>query len=257
MASVLVIDDYDGTLATYSRILRLAGFEVATASNGRAGIELATSRAFDVHLVDLRLPDLSGIEVVREFRLGGVSGRTVIVTAFPAFESAFEAAAVGADGYVDGVLFGDEVVEVVTQALRGPYPIRHPSWRRAPELTGVSLVEAPLPIDRRVREVMQLIDADLAVCSDLSDLAGRVDLSESGLRHLFRANTGQSIGQYRHERRLQEAARLISTTHDDIRQIAHRLGFRSTSHGDFRKAFRARFGVSPKVYRETWWRGST
>ena len=58
MASVLIIDDHQGTLDTYSTILRLAGFETATASNGRAGIDLATSRGFDVHLVDLRLPDM-------------------------------------------------------------------------------------------------------------------------------------------------------------------------------------------------------
>ena len=106
---------------TYSTILRLAGFEVATASNGGAGIDLASSRAFDVHLVDLCLPDMSGIEVVRDLKLSGVSDALVVVTAFPALESSFDAAAAGADGYVDGPLFEEDVIAVVDQALTVPF----------------------------------------------------------------------------------------------------------------------------------------
>jgi DNA-binding response OmpR family regulator len=86
MASVLVIDDNQGTLETYSTVLHFAGYETATALQGRAGIELALCRGFDVHLVDLRLPDMSGLDVVRLLRRQGVSGRVVLVTVFGAFE---------------------------------------------------------------------------------------------------------------------------------------------------------------------------
>jgi DNA-binding response OmpR family regulator len=65
MASVLVVDDHEGTRDTYARILQLAGYDAATAATGRAGVDLALVRAFDVHLVDLRLPDMSGIEVLQ------------------------------------------------------------------------------------------------------------------------------------------------------------------------------------------------
>lgn len=200
---------------------------------------------------------MSGIDVVRELKLSHVNGRAVIVTVFAAFESAFDAAAAGADGYVDGMLFGDEVVEVVTQALVGPLPVRHPSQRRAPESPGASQVVAPSPpgIDWRIREVMRLIDADLAASRTMAELAARVDLSESGLRHLFHACTGQSVSLYRHERRLQEAARLMTTTHADIRQIAHRVGFAFGSLRDFRDNFRERFAMLPKEYRSRFWRG--
>jgi AraC-like DNA-binding protein len=257
MPSVLIINDHHVTLDTHSTVLRVAGFETATASNGRAGIELASSRAFDVHMVDLRLPDMSGIDVVRELKLRRVGGRVVIVTVFPAVESSFDAAAAGADGYVDGMLFGDEVVEVVTQALNGPFPVRHPSQRRAPESTEAShvAVASPSGIDSRVREVMRLIDADLAASHSIDELAARVGLSESGRRHLFHACTGLSVGSYRLERRLQQAARLIATTHHNIRQIAHCVGFGVGSLREFRKVFTERFGMSPTAYRAQFWRG--
>jgi AraC-like DNA-binding protein len=259
MASVLIIDDHQGTLDTYSTILRLAGFEVATASNGRAGIELAVSRAFDVHLVDLCLPDMSGVVVVRELKLSGAIGRIVIVTVFAGVESSFDAAAAGADGYVDGMLFGDEVVEVVTQALGGPFPVRHPNQRRAPDGPEASRVDVPSPsgIDSRMREVMRLIDADLAASPSVADLAARVEWSESSLSHRFHAMVGLPISAYRTERRLQEAARRLTTTHQHVRQIAYGVGYRSLSLADFRRDFRKRFAMSPQAYRTRFWRGRT
>jgi YesN/AraC family two-component response regulator len=254
MTSVLIIDDHEGTLETYSTILRLAGFEVATASTGRAGLDLALSRAFDVHLVDLCLPDMSGIDVVRQLKLSGVDGRIVILTVFAGVESSFDAAVGGADGYVDGMLFGDEVVEVVTQALVGPLPVWHPGQRHAPQ-SEASHVDAASPsgIDSRIREVMRLIDVDLATPYSLAELAARVGLSESGLRHLFCASVGIALTSFRAERRLQVSAIRLTTTYDRIGLIAQTVGLADV-HA-FRKMFRERFGMSPKAYRRRFWRG--
>jgi DNA-binding NarL/FixJ family response regulator len=164
MASVLIIDDHEGTLQTYSTVLRLSRFDAATAATGKAGIELAQRRAFDVHLVDRRLPDMDGIDVLRELKLNHVTGRIVVVTAFPTLESSFDAAQVGADGYVDGPLFGEEIVEVVTQAMTGPYPVHLPTEIRSRnQVTDQKRSAEPASaIDPRVREAMRMIDADLA-----------------------------------------------------------------------------------------------
>jgi AraC-like DNA-binding protein/CheY-like chemotaxis protein len=257
MASVLIVDDHQGTLDSYSTALRLAGFETATVSSGEAGIGIASSRNFDVLLIDLRLPDMSGVDVIRDLKRKGVKGRAVIITVFAAFESAFDAASAGADGYVDGMLFGDEVVAVVIQALSGPFPVHYPNNR-----TRLNLSDAPRATtslhagtNPRVREVLQLIDADLAAPRSIAELAEIVGLSESGLRHLFHACAGMSVTAYRHERRLQEAARLIATTHENIRQIAHRIGFSDGSLREFRQAFRERFHMPPTKYRAMFWRG--
>jgi DNA-binding NarL/FixJ family response regulator len=150
MASVLIIDDHLGTLETYATILGQAGFETATAATGRDGIELAISRPFDVILVDLQLPDVSGIDVVRELKISSVNGRLVVVTVFPGVESSFDAAAAGADGYVDGMLFGDDVVKIVTQALAGHLPVRHPRQLHILESTLISLETASRCRQRRI-----------------------------------------------------------------------------------------------------------
>jgi AraC-like DNA-binding protein len=206
-------------------------------------------------LVDLRLPDMSGLEVVRVLKLGGGTARMVIVTAFPALDTAFDAAGAGADGYVDGPLWDSEIVDVVVQALTGPYPVRHPARR------GGASIESPGTlrgvVDPRVQEVKRLIEDELDTSRPVSELALRVEWSESSLSHRFHACVGMSVTEYRTERRLQEAARRLVTTHQSVSQIAYGVGYRSGSLSDFRRDFAERFGMSPKEYRTRLWRGPT
>jgi AraC-like DNA-binding protein/ActR/RegA family two-component response regulator len=254
-ASVLIIDDHQSTLDSYSTLLRLAGFETATADTGRSGIALALARRFDVLMIDLRLPDLSGVDIVRQLKGSNVTARMVIVTAFPELESSFDAAAAGADGYVEGPLFGDDVPDVVAQALDGPLPVRHPD--RGPVAIDTVAGSRRGLLDSRVQEVKRIIDEHLDAPFSISELAARVEWSESRLSHRFHASLGVSIIKYRAERRLQEASRNLVTTHRPIRQIAYGVGYRSLSLADFRHDFRERFGMSPRAYRARFWRGPT
>jgi AraC-like DNA-binding protein/ActR/RegA family two-component response regulator len=247
MASVLIIDDHQGTLDTCSTVLRLAGFETATAVNGRVGIELALTRAFDVHLVDLCLPDMSGIDVVRELRQHGCRGRLIIVTAFSTCASSFQASAAGADGYVEGPLFGDDVIDVVEHARLGPWPVNQA--RAAGDDRGKS--RWTRGIDPRVRVGLQLIDRDLRKPWSNAEIAAVVGLSESRWRYLFHVGVGVSMVAHVRERRLQEVARRLRATTANIGQIANQVGFASLSLADFRRAFRDRFGMSPTEYRRT------
>ena len=254
MPSVLIIDDHDATLETLSAILQASGFETAVASSGANGVILATARSFDVLLIDLRLPDISGIDVVRRLKRSGVSGRMVIVTAFPELDSSFDAGAAGADGYVDGPLWGEDVVSVVSQALNGPFPVQQ-LLRGSNPRSGRITSQRASTLDPRVREVMRLIDEEFGRSWSMDELAARVELSPSRLRHLFSECLSVSVTEYLMQRRLQEAARCLLTSSENIRQIAYRVGFKSLSLRDFRRAFRARFGVSPIEYRERQDRG--
>lgn len=250
--TVLIIDDHAPTVEAYSTVLRLAGFATTTALTGQNGVELAAMMRIDVALIDLNLPDQRGVDVVRKLRALGCGARMVIVTAFPSFESSFEASSAGADGYVDGPLFGDDVVDLVERARSGPWPVWHP--RGTQLAAGDSPSQSASAIDPRVREALRLIDANLARPWSNREVALIVGLSESRWRYLFEACMGTSMVAYIRERRLQEVARRLTSTIEDVRQIANNVGFRSMSLGDFRRAFRERFGVSPREYRSRYWR---
>lgn len=247
---VLIIDDHQGTRETFSILLQLDGFQAVTAENGGTGIALALGAPFDAILVDLHLPDMSGIDVVRELKAHRISAPIVVVTTFPELESSFDAGCAGAVGFVDGPLFGDEVAAVVRQALDGPFPVRHPTRLTTHDRSDRSArawsSRGSAPLDPRIRKVMHLIEAEPGTASPKT-LSERVGLSESGLRGLFAAHVGVPLSRSIADQRLELFARQLIETYDPIGAIGDRMGVGDLRH--FRKSFRARFGMSARAYR--------
>jgi DNA-binding NtrC family response regulator len=68
-ASVLIVDDEKNILLTLSRALRMEGYEVDVAGSGTLALERARTKSYDAILLDVRLPDLDGLEVLRQLRV--------------------------------------------------------------------------------------------------------------------------------------------------------------------------------------------
>ena len=250
MPLVLIVDDCAGTREAFSGILRLEGFDTATAENGTAGLAYASQHEFDVGLIDLQLPDMSGVEVIKELRACGTRSPLIIVTAFPAIDSCFDAAAVGAAGYVDGPLLGDEIGMVVRQALAGVHPVRHPA-RRAESACELAAKTAEVPrraSDERILQVVRIIEAELPTAWSIDALASRVGISASRLRHQFTSLVGLPLSRFILDLRLQKAARMFRTSGEDVHTVAGRVGL-ARDLRRFRRAFRDKFGMSPSAYR--------
>jgi YesN/AraC family two-component response regulator len=245
MSRVLIIDDDAGARQIFPALLRLDGHEVTTAAHGPAGFALAVAEPFDVILVDLHLAHESGIDVTKELRARGSRAAIVVITAFPDLDCSFDPLGVGAVGYVNGVLIGDEVSEVVRQALNGPFPVRHPSRRSGPRQSDALRASSGLggsPLDPRIRHVLQTLNATPETSIDA--VARRVELGESRLRHLFTESVGVPLARFVADQRLRIGARLLTSSFVRIEEVAQRVGM-----SNFRKAFRARFGMSPSTYR--------
>lgn len=258
MPRVLIVDDNESARLTLSGLLRLEGYETTTACTGCDGITQALAEHADVILIDLHLPDVSGLDVVRTLKGHGVTAPMVIVTAFPDFETSVDAASIGAAGYVEGLLSSDELIDVLRQALSGRRPVRHPALSELALVPEVSLpprVIRPRTQDQRLRHVVRAIDSELGGALSLSDLASRVRLSDSRLRHLFATSMGIPISDFIRERRLLQAARLLVTTAASVRTIATQLRLPRDLRA-VRRAFRQRFGMSPRAYRNRFWRPS-
>lgn len=65
---VLLVDDYPDALEVWTLFLQTAGYSVAAAANGHTALELASEQAPHVVVLDLQLPDLSGLEVAKRLR---------------------------------------------------------------------------------------------------------------------------------------------------------------------------------------------
>jgi two-component system, NtrC family, response regulator HydG len=116
MARILVIDDDAGVRESTARTLRAAGHVVQPAASGEEGFELARGDAFDVILSDMRMPGLSGLEVLRKLRDVRVDASFIVMTGFGTIDTAVEAMKLGAVDFVQKPFFRDELVMRVKSA---------------------------------------------------------------------------------------------------------------------------------------------
>jgi transcriptional regulator GlxA family with amidase domain len=103
-------------------------------------------------------------------------------------------------------------------------------------------------MDRRIELVIAEIESDVARTWETAELAAVVNLSASRFRHLFKEETGASVGGYLRERRLERAELLLRTTFLSIKEVMSEAGVSSMSH--FVEYFKKRYGVSPSGYRK-------
>ena len=97
---ILIIDDEASLRQTLARILQRAGFEVTTAANGRDGLALVHEHPFDLLYLDIRMPDISGLELLKNIHTSFPELPVILFTAQPDLNSAVEALRRGATDYL-------------------------------------------------------------------------------------------------------------------------------------------------------------
>ncbi len=117
MARILLIDDDDAVRESIGRMLRGAGFVVQPARSGEEGFDLARAGGFDVILSDLRMPGLSGIDVLRKLREAHVDAAFIVMTGFGSIDAAVESMKLGAVDFMQKPFFRDELLMRVRSAV--------------------------------------------------------------------------------------------------------------------------------------------
>ena len=97
---LIVVDDEQGILDVVSRFARRAGFDVMACSGGREAIALLQTRHADVAMVDLRMPDIGGLDVIRAIREIDPLCQAVLMTGYATVDTAVEAIKLGAMDYL-------------------------------------------------------------------------------------------------------------------------------------------------------------
>ena len=97
---LLVVDDEPGILEIVGRFARRAGFDVVACSGGQAAIEQMQARGADLVMVDLRMPDVGGLDVLRAIRETDPQCQAVLMTGYGSLDTAVEAIKLGALDYL-------------------------------------------------------------------------------------------------------------------------------------------------------------
>lgn len=98
---VLLVDDEPGILDVLGRFARRSGFDVVACSGGRQAIEYVANRHVDIAMIDLRMPDVGGLEVLRAIREADSRCQAVLMTGFATIDTAVEAIKLGAMDYLN------------------------------------------------------------------------------------------------------------------------------------------------------------
>ncbi|MEE8251383.1 MAG: response regulator transcription factor [Gemmatimonadales bacterium] len=166
---VLVVED-DPTVGSYvQRGLEEHRMQVDLVDDGSTGLERASTDIYDVIVLDLRLPGLSGVEVLRTLRDRGVSTPVLVLTANDVVESKVQALRTGADDYVTKPFAFEELLARVEALIRRPKSVAPPVLR-----VGDLQIDTGSREVRRGSESIELTPKEYTVLEYLARNEGRV-----------------------------------------------------------------------------------
>ena len=116
--TILVVDDDKSILRTSTRILQKNGYEIDVAETGKEAIEKVDSRHYDLVLVDIRLPDMDGTDLLVKMKKPLQSTIKIMITGFPSLESGVKALDEGADAYLVKPVKPEELLMLIEEKLK-------------------------------------------------------------------------------------------------------------------------------------------
>ena len=117
-ARILVVDDDESIRKVLATILEDNGYAVDTAKNGEEAIKKSRLKFYNVALIDIRLPDIEGIELLTKMRNTTPKMRKIIITGYPALQNAIDALNKGADAYIVKPFDMDKVIQTIKEQLK-------------------------------------------------------------------------------------------------------------------------------------------
>jgi len=118
VTNILVIDDEVSTLKTLSAGLDDLGYKVASGTNGKDALALIRGQPFNIVIVDIKLPDISGLEILETTRELNPEAAVIMITGHASIETAVDAINEGAYSYIVKPVAMNELVTIINNALR-------------------------------------------------------------------------------------------------------------------------------------------
>src|SRR3990170_316924 len=154
--TILLVEDEEYIRENLSEILQMNGYQVSTAANGEMGLDLARRSDFDIVLTDLKLPGMSGIEVVRSVKSISPDTACIILTGYASVETAVEAMRVGAFTYLKKPFSKDELLITIEKA-KEVHSLKQESTKLRDEIKK-NCTTAILGTSSEIQEVKDVID---------------------------------------------------------------------------------------------------
>jgi two-component system nitrogen regulation response regulator GlnG len=117
-SSILVVDDDESIRKVVSEILTDEGYNVKSAATGKEATEKAEAKLFNIALIDIILPDTTGVDLLTKIKETKPKMRKIIITGYPSLQNAVEALNKGADAYIMKPLNMDKMLATIKEQLQ-------------------------------------------------------------------------------------------------------------------------------------------
>lgn len=224
--SVLLVDDEPQILTILSGFLKEENWDVFLANNGQEALQMLLAHRIDVAVVDLRMPGLSGFDVLEQAYYQGVTTHVFILTAFGSVPDAVKAMQLGAVDYILKPVQKDLFIEKIKSQIEKRITSIHVLTERM-----VAYVTA------------QSIDSELT----MTKLLSKFHISKSYACKLF-GELGTSFTEVLTHARIDRAKQLMVDTEEPLYVIAGMCGFKNAQR--LSEAFNRHEGCSPSKFRQ-------
>jgi DNA-binding response OmpR family regulator len=115
---VIIIDDDKSILRTFTRILQKNGYEIDVAETGKEALEKSKKNTYDLALIDIRLPDMDGTDLLVKMKQTTPDAIKIMITGFPSLETGVKALDEGADAYLVKPVKPEELLALIEEKFR-------------------------------------------------------------------------------------------------------------------------------------------
>jgi two-component system, response regulator YesN len=251
--NIVIVDDEPRTRQGLQRTLESwnnGEFTILTAEGGEEVMEIAEERKIHILLSDIRMPEMTGLQLLKNLKEKGISPVVIVISAYSEFEYAQEALRLGVVNYllkpigkkklIEAV---DEAVKVMEKQVRAGMIERVVDKRIADTNNKIDSTKDP------IRKAIAYIDQHLKEELTLKDIAAHVHLNPSYFSVLFKEQANLNFSEYITRRRIQRAKELVISTNLPINEIAEEVGYKTSKY--FIKIFKEIEGITPSIYRKT------
>ncbi|MBO5060532.1 MAG: response regulator [Clostridia bacterium] len=235
MYRLVIVDDEYYTLEGMKRILDWDKYNISivgTATDGISGLDVIRSKGADIVIVDIRMQEMDGLEMISILRKEQFKGKIIILSGYQSFEYAKSAIDFKVDKYLTKPVNPAEFEESIIKIIR-----------ELQEENG-DIAEG---LPDNFRRILEEIDRHYTENIQLTKLAEQFYCSSAYLSRMFKKYVGMNYVDYITKKRIEKAKEMLKRQDMSIDEIMIAVGWQDPKH--FRAMFKKQEGISPSEFR--------
>ncbi|SHM68029.1 response regulator transcription factor [Gracilibacillus kekensis] len=248
---ILVVDDEPRSRQGIKKTIERSTehhYQVITAENAEEALNLINHEKIHVLITDIRMPEVSGLELLKQLKKKAQDPVVIVISAYSEFEYAHEALELGVVNYLLKPIAKEKLMEAIEKAM--DIDKQREKTDIFNKIVDDKLIEMQQlsKYNRGVKEAMDYIDQHFNQELTLKEVASQVHLNASYLSALFKEELEVTFSEYLTRKRIQEAKRLLLSTDLTVSEIAEQSGYQTSKY--FIKLFKQFESTTPNGFRK-------